>query len=445
VDDPWWGILGTPVIDRAHNLIYAVNWTNDDQYRVYALSLTDGSIQKGPVVVQGSVNGLSFFENKPNFHQQRKQRAGLLLSQGALYVAFGGDNDQALAGWLFVYDANTLALKTVWSPTPGGRSGGIWQSGQGLSADSAGNIYLQTGNGDVDPDKHRFGDSLVKLQLGANGLTVSDFFTPCTQKFLDRCDLDQGSAGPVLFNGFIVGGGKHGMLYLMRADKLAKYTPGPWPPSALNCMAPESIPACQDSNDVIQKWQATTGHLHSAPVFWEGPANKSWLYIMGEGDHLKAFPLANGKFDLAGKKQSHWAPPHPGNQPCGGPVMNWMPGGILSVTSDGAKPGTGIVWALVPSNGDANSYRGVKGMLMAFKADDVSTELWRSQGLDPNASDINESFGLLSRFVPPTIAGGKVFVATAGDSEPLHRWCPGARPNEFPHNYRLVVFGLKQP
>jgi hypothetical protein len=82
---------------------------------------------------------------------------------------------------------------------------------------------------------------------------------------------------------------------------------------------------------------------------------------------------------------------------------------------------------------------------MAFKADDVSTELWRSQGLDPNASDINESFGLLSRFVPPTIAGGKVFVATAGDSEPLHRWCPGARPNEFPHNYRLVVFGLKQP
>ncbi len=444
VDDPWWGVLGTPVIDRASNLIYAVTWTNDDLYRVYALSLSDGTIQKGPVTVQGSVGGLDFVENHPGFKQQRKQRAGLLLSQGSLYVAFGGDNDQALAGWLFVYDAATLALKTIWTPTPGGRSGGIWQSGQGLAADAAGNIYLQTGNGDVGPDQKRFGDSMVKLKLGAGGLTVEDFFTPCNQKFLDRCDLDQGSAGPLLFNGFIVGGGKHGKLYLMRADKLAKFKPGPWPPPALDCMSAASIPDCQDGPEVLQKWQATTGHIHGAPIFWTGPQSKSWLFLMGEGDHLKAFPFAGNKFDLAGTKHGAWAPPHPGQQPCGGPVMNWMPGGILSVTSDGVNPGTGIVWVLTPANGDANSYRGVKGMLMALNAEDVSKELWRSQGLDAGLSDIKDSFGLLARFVPPTIANGKVFVPTAGDQEPLHRWCPGARPTQFPHNYQLVVYGVKQ-
>ena len=40
VDDPWWGILSTPVIDRTTNSIYAVDWTNDQQYRVYRLDLT---------------------------------------------------------------------------------------------------------------------------------------------------------------------------------------------------------------------------------------------------------------------------------------------------------------------------------------------------------------------------------------------------------------------
>ena len=33
VDDPWWGVLGTPVIDRTTNSLYAVAWTNDQQYR----------------------------------------------------------------------------------------------------------------------------------------------------------------------------------------------------------------------------------------------------------------------------------------------------------------------------------------------------------------------------------------------------------------------------
>jgi hypothetical protein len=45
---------------------------------------------------------------------------------------------------------------------------------------------------------------------------------------------------------------------------------------------------------------------------------------------------------------------------------NWMPGGILTVSSNGTHEG--IVWALATANGDANSFRGVKGMLMAFNA-----------------------------------------------------------------------------
>jgi hypothetical protein len=98
---------------------------------------------------------------------------------------------------------------------------------------------------------------------------------------------------------------------------------------------------------------------------------------------------------------------------------------------------------LVPSNGDANSYRGVKGMLLALNAEDVSQELWRSQGQDARLADTKNSLGLLARFAPPTIANGKVFVGTAGDKEPLKRWCGEARPKHFPEHYGVVVYGLK--
>lgn len=444
VDDPWWGVLGTPVIDRTTNSVYAVAWTNDQQYRLYNLSLTTGQIQKGPVVAQGSVGGQTFAPNTNGWIQRRKQRAGLLLSNGLLYVAFGGDNPDALAGWLFVYDAATLAMKTVWSPTPNGRNGGIWMAGDAPAADAAGNIYLQTGDGDLVPTSQSFGDSVVKLRFQNGAISVAGFFAPCNQMLLKQCDLDQGSAGVVLFDQFIVGGGKDGRLYLMRTDKMPGYQAGPFPPPAAACTPGE--PDCADSPDLIQKWQASMGHIHGAPIVWKGPNNTTLLYVMGEGDRLKAFPFEGGQFNLQAVKQGAWMQPKLNQVPACQSQANhgmWMPGGLLGVSSNGATPGTGIVWALVPANGDANSCRGVKGMLIAFDAEDVTKELWRSQGKDANASDTKDSFGLLARFNPPTIANGKVFVGTAGDAEPLQRY-GGPRPAQTgPANYYLTVYGLK--
>jgi hypothetical protein len=83
----------------------------------------------------------------------------------------------------------------------------------------------------------------------------------------------------------------------------------------------------------------------------------------------------------------------------------------------------------------------VKGMLVAYDAEDITKELWRSQGKDVGLSDTKDSFGLLARFNPPTIANGKVFLGTAGDAEPLQHY--GARPVPGPANYYLAVYGLK--
>lgn len=442
VDDPWWGILGTPVIDRTTNSLYAVNWTNDQQYRIYNLNLTTGAIQKGPVVVQGSVGGQTFAPNTSGWIQRRKQRAALLLSNGFLYVAFGGDNPDNLAGWLFVYDAATLAMKTVWSPTPNGRNGGIWMAGDGPAADSAGNIYLQSGDGDLLPTSQNYGDSVIKLRFQNGAISVAGFFAPCNQMLLKKCDLDQGSAGVVLFDQFAVGGGKDGRLYLMRTDQMPGYNPGPFPPPADACLSGQ--PDCADSPGLIQKWQASMGHIHGAPIVWKGNAGQTWLYVMGEGDRLRAYPFDGAKFNLAAVKEGDWKQPALNHVPVCQSQANhgmWMPGGLLGLSGNGANEG--IVWALVPANGDANSCRGVKGMLIAFDASDVTKELWRSQGKGAGASDTADSFGLLARFNPPMIANGKIFVGTAGDKEQLQRY-GGRRPAlAGPANYYLAVYGLK--
>lgn len=221
-----------------------VDWTNDQQYRVYNLSLTTGLIQNGPVVVKGSIGGHTFSVDGTDWIQPRIQRAGLLLSNGLLYVAFGGDNQDAMAGWLFVYDGATLALKTVWSPTPNGRNGGIWMSGDAPAADHEGNIYLQTGDGDFAPANHNFGDSIIKLHFENGAISVAGFFAPCNQVLLQQCDLDQGSSGAVLFDEFVVGGGKDGRLFLMRRNKMAGYKPGFLPLPAASC--PECLVAPMD-------------------------------------------------------------------------------------------------------------------------------------------------------------------------------------------------------
>jgi hypothetical protein len=117
-----------------------------------------------------------------------------------------------------------------------------------------------------------------------------------------------------------------------------------------------------------------------------------------------------------------------------------MPGGQLALSSNGTQDG--IVWALVPANGDANSCRGVKGMLLAVAADNPSKELFRSQGQGANAADTNDSFGMLARFNPPIVANGKVLVPTAGGDETLQRY-NGPRPFNPQKNYYLAVYGLK--
>src|SRR5262245_37013564 len=155
-NDPEWGILSTPVVDPTKSVVYVVAWHDDGggpdsyRYRLHALRLKDGTHLAPPVVL-----------NAPELNaKKQKQRAGLVFANGVLYMAFGADGSQGL---LLVYDAVTLTRKAVWSPTPTGKNGGIWHSGQAPAVDGEGNLYLMIGNGTFGrvKDSDNYGQSFV--------------------------------------------------------------------------------------------------------------------------------------------------------------------------------------------------------------------------------------------------------------------------------------------
>ena len=111
---------------------------------------------------------------------------------------------------------------------------------------------------------------------------------------------------------------------------------------------------------------------------------------------------------------------------------------MLTVSANGNTAGSGVVWAVVPLDGDANQQRGVKGILLALDADDVTRTLWTSEQVSQR-----DRIGLFAKFNPPVVANGKVFVATYGDDEPRQTYAGNARPTQFPKNYYVAVYGLQ--
>lgn len=382
------GVVSTPVISPKHNALYVVGTveTPDILHSIHALDLATGQEKfGGPVVISGSaqgtgdgsVNGSITFTS----HLQI-QRAALLLANGNVYIAFAAYGDRPpYHGWVFAYSADTLQGVASYNTTPNGRGGGIWQAGQGPSADGNNCLYFLTGNGTFLSDGSALGDSFVKLQPD---LTLADWFSPFNNNSLDGSDADLGASGVLLIpdTTLALGGGKEGKLYLVDTQNMGKFNP-------------------KNDNQIVQSFYVNQNHhIHGAPVYWDGP-NGPWIYVWPENDYMKAYQLTNGQFQTTPVSQITTTAPAgvPGGSP-------GMPGGMLSISAHGNTAGTGIVWASHPYDKDANN-QVVEGILHAYDASDLTTELWNSKE-NPNRDDI----GLFAKFCPPTIANGKVYMAT---------------------------------
>ncbi len=386
--NPEIGITSTPVIDPVAGIIYVVaktKRTSDSTYHffLHALGLTSGAEQlAGPTEITGQVTGSGSGSSggvlvfDPTYHLQRP---GLLLMNGVIYLGFGSVGDMGnFHGWIMGYDATTLQQLSILNMTPNGSDGGIWAAGQGLAGDASGNIYVMTGNGDFNANASGkdYGDSFLRIST-ASGLTIADYFTPSNQASLFSGDVDLGSGGPMAIPGtnLFVGIGKDKLFRVIDSTNMGHFNSG-------------------FDNDV-QQFTAATSPYFGAPVYWNSPNNGPVVYLWGPKDFLKAYKFVGGLFQTTPVTQSTV-------QNSSG-FSNSAP---LSVSENTDLVGGGIVWGAASFSGVATG-QSVPGILRAFDATNLATELWNSK---QNAA--RDDVGLYAKFNPPTVANGKVYLGT---------------------------------
>jgi outer membrane protein assembly factor BamB len=383
------GMVGTPVIDAARGVLYVVARSTDGNsfvQHLHAVSILDGSEVAGsPVQItasypgtgDGSVNNVIAFDG-----QRQNQRQALTLLNGVVYVTFSSHCDWGpYHGWVLGYDATTLQQRVAYNATPNGYAGGMWESGMGMAADAAGNLYVVAGNGTVgdggDPTSLvNRGESALKLVPSGSTLQVASYFTPQDYQHLNDYDLDYGSVGGLLIpnSDDYVTGGKDGTLYLLNKDDMGGYQ--------------------ASSNHVQQVVPLTSSEMHCQAAYYKGSANE-FVYVWPETNPLNAIPFDRGSNLLDPTKVVYGV---------GGPMGH--SGAMLTVSSDGSKDDTAILWASYAFSGDAE-HDVSPGILRAFDATDVTRELWN------NRQDFaRDGAGAYAKFASPTVANGHVYLPT---------------------------------
>ena len=183
------GVLSTPVIDNSTNTLYVVSCTLEGGamvYRLHALDITSGATRTGSgVQIAGSYGGQTF---NARYLLQRMSLAlannqQVVLGFSAMQLESSGD----YSGWVLSYDKSTLTRTGIFATVPTGNlGGGVWQSGRPPVVDSAGFVYVFTGNGYGGgyDGVHDFSESALKLD-SSNALALADWFTPSDWSTLD--------------------------------------------------------------------------------------------------------------------------------------------------------------------------------------------------------------------------------------------------------------------
>ena len=396
------GIVGTPVIDPSTKTIYlvtkskvsSINPVTDSSVhqRVHALSLTDGTEKLGgPTDIAASVPGIGDGSSggTQSFRPMRQnQRPALTLLNGTVYIAWAshGDNNP-YQGWILAYNAANLTqqvakFNTAPDGSPQARAG-IWQSGNGLAADTNGNLYCLTGNGAFDgtfppvPGSDDYGDSALKFST-SSGLALADFFTPHDQNNLNAGDTDLGSGGVVILPDQSVGGHPHlllsssksGTIYLIDRDNMGKFN--------------------SSSDLVVQEFGAAASGFWSTPAFWQNT-----MYDCGVNNTVDAWPFSHntaGQFDASPTSSSSSA------------FLYGFPGASPVVSASGTT--NGIVWAIDSSNYGPPHPTSGPAILHAYDATNLGTELWNSTQGSGNTA------GNAVKFTVPIVANGKVYIGT---------------------------------
>jgi putative pyrroloquinoline-quinone binding quinoprotein len=200
------GITGTPVYDPGTGLVFAVAEVTGPAHVLVGVDARSGRVRVRRSV---DVPGMP-----PQPHQQR---AALALSQGRVYIAYGG-----LLGDCGDYYGRVAASRTDGRgplqafQVPTSREGGIWGA-SGPAVDGHGRLYVAVGNGAATDGEWDHSDSVLRL---SPELRLEDGFAPTRWPQDNAADADLGSMGPLLPGGLVFAAGKSGLGYLLRADHL---------------------------------------------------------------------------------------------------------------------------------------------------------------------------------------------------------------------------------
>jgi Legume lectin domain/Fibronectin type III domain len=434
------GVCGTPVIDPATNYLYVAAKTkqilNGDTanphyvYTLYVVNIANGNATANANIVSSAVIANTTYStsaasytyttaNSPTAAQdpyvigsgdgsitvngtvrvyfnamRQMNRPGILLYNGALYIAFGSHGDNGpYHGWLLAFDKTTLVIKGVFNSTPNGGLGGFWNAGGIPVVDANGAIYLTSGNGSFDgysnngvtagldslgfPVNGDYGDSLIKLVVDTTttvgnqnengwGLKVADYFSPYNNITLLQGDLDLGSGGTLLLPDSAGNSatphlalcmGKEGTLFLINRDSLGKFS--------------------ATTNNVLLTSTGWNAAFNSMSYF-----NGNVYSFGGDGTTGMQWTLSNATLNPTPIATT--------------PDTFGFPGSTTTVSASGTS--NGVLWAIDRST----------NQLRAYSAANIGTEIWTSA----SAANSVDSPGSIAKFTTPTVADGRVLLGT---------------------------------
>jgi hypothetical protein len=375
--NPEIGITGTPVIDPSTGTLYVLVRTKESgNYfdRLHALDITTGAEKfGGPVEINASVPGTGDGGTTVIFdHFTENQRAGLALQNGAIYIAFSLlCSAEPFHGWLLAYDAHSLQQTGVWNSTANGSHGGIWAGGTAPAGDVNGNIFFAMGDGtfDVQNGGTDYGSSIVKLPPPVANWAPSDYFTPYNFNYLNSQNQDLSSAGLVLLpdqthapQHLLFMAGKEGTIYLVNRDQMGGFQKG-------------------SDSQIVQALPGAVGGQWGSPAWWN-----NFAFFSGAHDVVKSFSFdpSTGLLSTAPVSESS-------------PSYQYYNGSTPVISA--SQNNNAILWT-------AENYVG-QATMHAYNAISLGTELFNTK-MNPT----RDGAGASVRYMVPTVANGKVYLAT---------------------------------
>ena len=227
------------------------------------------------------------------------------------------------------------------------------------------------------------GDSILKLALSGNTISLTDYFTPFDQGADDFNDYDVGSGGVLLLPDQpgahpheLVEGTKSGAIYLIDRDHMTTNNQ-------------HYCSGCSSDPEIVQEIlnAGAPEWLFAAPAYWNNT-----VYFWGSNDVLKAYTLTNGLL---------------GQAPSSSSTHLVRISGRDSVNFS-ERNTNGIVWAIDSTTPFGSGSPANPAVLHAYDATNVANELWNSS----QAPNNRDTAGKAVKFTVPTIANGKVYIDT---------------------------------